>query len=78
MATKYANELPMPAATIPVELNDELRATVATLTSEPTTVEWTEDWGKRKSDTYYAVNFTNITKSKCLLKDRWSYDISRD
>ncbi|KAJ4377185.1 hypothetical protein N0V83_000008 [Neocucurbitaria cava] len=62
MATKYANELPMPAATIPVELNDELRVTVATLSSEPTTVEWTQDWGKRKSDTYYAVTFTNVTK----------------
>jgi len=68
MATpKRPADLAMPASTVPVELNDDLRVTVATLTQEPVLVEWSQNWGTKKSDTYYAVTFSNATRSKLLL-----------
>ena len=57
----------MPASTVPVELNDDLRVTAATLTLEPVLVEWSQNWGTKKTDTYYAVTFSNATRSKLLL-----------
>ncbi|KAK4213662.1 hypothetical protein QBC37DRAFT_387785 [Rhypophila decipiens] len=60
---KRPADVPMPSSTIPVELNDDLRVTVATLTEEPVLVEWTQNWGSKKSDTYYAVTFSNATKN---------------
>ncbi|VUC24970.1 unnamed protein product [Clonostachys rosea] len=60
---KRPADIPMPASTLPVQLNDDLRVTAATLTQEPVFVEWTQNWGARKSDTYYAVTFRNTTRN---------------
>ncbi|KAM7194429.1 hypothetical protein V8F20_007955 [Naviculisporaceae sp. PSN 640] len=45
----------MPASTVPVQVNDDLRVSVSTLTEEPVRVEWTQNFGSKKTDTYYAV-----------------------
>ncbi|KAM7195517.1 hypothetical protein V8F33_006687 [Rhypophila sp. PSN 637] len=64
MATpKRPADIPLPASTVPIELNDDLRVTVATLTQEPVLVEWTQNWGRNRSDTYYAVTFSNVTRN---------------
>lgn len=64
---KRPADVAMPASTVPVELNDDLRVTVASLTLEPVLVEWSQNWGTKKSDTYYAVTFSNATRSKLFL-----------
>ncbi|KAG7409758.1 hypothetical protein DER46DRAFT_650144 [Fusarium sp. MPI-SDFR-AT-0072] len=65
MATpKRPADVPMPASTVPVELNDDLHVTVESLTQEPVLVEWSQNWGTKKSDTYYAVTFSNVTRDK--------------
>lgn len=75
MATKFdesklpaANEVELPASKIPVELNDELRVTASKLTDTPTLVHWTQGLGREKKGIYYAVTFTNKSKSELLNK----------